>query len=423
MNKILRISMIAVLALIANFSFGQDAIFTETFDKCAGKGGNDGIWTNISGNKNLSDDYTDNAGWVGTKATAGSKCAIIGASKAAGKIISPSISGIKGDATLKIKVGAWKGDGTKIKLSTSNGTLEAKTATISNEKFAEITLYITNITADFKITFEANVASKNRFFLDEVKVYKGKLPKPEITYTDVPSVKDLLTNYTKATTNLNLKLTNAKVLYVNTYNGTVNTYVREGDAAIELRTLGFNMPVNSTISGTVKVDLDYSYGVPYLKANDATNDESLTIKESTEEAQPIVATVADIVAKKYINDLVIIKDVKFTKESVTSGTSTRTNYYINDGDKKVQLYDKFQVSDLATLTDGETYTVQGLFGQIYNNVPEILMTKKVAETTGISNITTDATLENAPAFNLAGQKVGKAYKGVVIKAGKKFVQK
>ena len=43
--------------------------------------------------------------------------------------------------------------------------------------------------------------------------------------------------------------------------------------------------------------------------------------------------------------------------------------------------------------------------------------------TGINNITTDATLENAPAFNLAGQKVGKAYKGVVIKAGKKFVQK
>ena len=423
MNKILRISMIAVLALIANFSFGQDAIFTETFDNCAGKGGNDGKWASFSGNKDLSDDYTDNAGWVGTKATAGSKCAIIGTSKAAGKIISPSISGIKGDATLKIKVGAWKDDGTKIKLSTSNGTLEANTATISNENFAEITLYITNITADFKITFEANSTSKNRFFLDEVKVYKGKLPKQEITYTDVPSVKDLLANYTKATSNLNLKLTNAKVVYVNNYNGTVNTYVREGDAAIELRTLGFDMPVNSTISGTVKVDYAVNNGVPYLKANDATNDESLNIQESTEEAQPIVATVADIVAKKYINDLVIIKDVKFTKESVTSGTSTRTNYYINDGDQKVQLYDKFQVSDLATLTDGETYTVQGLFGAMYNNVPEILRTKKVAETTGINNITTDATLENAPAFNLAGQKVGKAYKGVVIKAGKKFVQK
>ena len=244
-----------------------------------------------------------------------------------------------------------------------------------------------------------------------------------ITYKDVPSIKDLLTNYTSATTNLNLKLTNAKVIYVNVYEKTTNTYVREGDAAIELRTLGFDMPVNSTISGTVKVNYAINYGVPYLEANDATNGESLTIQESTEEAQPIVATVADIVAKKYINDLVIIKDVKFTKESVTSGTSTRTNYYINDGDQKVQLYDKFQVSDLATLTDGETYTVQGLFGQIYKDVPEILMTKKVAETTGINNITTDATLENAPAFNLAGQKVSKAYKGVVIKAGKKFIQK
>lgn len=244
-----------------------------------------------------------------------------------------------------------------------------------------------------------------------------------ITYKDVPSVKDLLTNYTSATTNLNLKLTNAKVIYVNTYNKTVNTYVREGDAAIELRTLGFDMPLNSTISGTVKVDLDYSYGVPYLKANDATNDERLNIQESTEEAQPIVATVADLNAKKYMNDLVIVKDVKLSTEKVTSGTSTRTNYYINDGDAKVQLYDKFQVSDLTTLTDGETYTVQGLFGQIFNNVPEILMTKKVKETTGITNITTDAADANAPAYNLAGQKVGKEYKGVIIKAGKKFIQK
>ena len=236
-----------------------------------------------------------------------------------------------------------------------------------------------------------------------------------INYNDVPSVKD--------TPNLNLKLTNAKVIYVNVYEKTTNTYVREGDAAIELRTLGFDMPLNSTITGTVKVNLVFNYGVPYLVANDATDDKDLNIQESTEEAQPIVATVADLNAKKYMNDLVIVKDVKLSTEKVTSGTSTRTNYYINDGDAKVQLYDKFQVSDLTTLTDGETYTVQGLFGQIFNKVPEILMTKKVKETTGITNITTDAADANAPAYNLAGQKVGKEYKGVVIKAGKKFIQK
>lgn len=45
------------------------------------------------------------------------------------------------------------------------------------------------------------------------------------------------------------------------------------------------------------------------------------------------------------------------------------------------------------------------------------------QTTNIKDITTKAADANAPAYNLAGQKVGKEYKGVVIKAGKKFIQK
>lgn len=401
MNKILRISMIAVLAFIANFSFGQtifnfDNDYKTLFPDLPG----------VSSSSSHEGDFTkattctvDGIKVTISKKTSGSNENRIWAS-------SPRLRVYSGTITVEAPEGKKM---SKIAFST-----KAWGATNT----ADVGKLSTNLwTGDAnKVVFTIGKSTT-------IKTMTVTLAGTVITYTDVPSVKDLLTNYTKDTPNLNLKLTNAKVIYVNEFKGTVNTYVREGDAAIELRTLGFDMPVNSTISGTVKVDYAVNYGVPYLKANDATNDESLTIQESTEEAQPIVATVADIIAKKYINDLVIIKDVKFTKESVTSGTSTRTNYYINDGDQKVQLYDKFQVSDLATLTDGETYTVQGLFGQIFKDVPEILMTKKVAETTGINNITTDATLENAPAFNLAGQKVGKVYKGVVIKAGKKFVQK
>lgn len=401
MNKILRISMIAVLALIANVSFGQtvfnfDNDYKTLFPDLPG----------VSSSTSHEGDFTkattctvDGIKVTISKKTFGNNENRIWAS-------SPRLRVYSGTITVEAPEGKKM---SKIAFST-----KAWGATNT----ADVGQLSTNLwTGDAnKVVFTIGKSTT-------IKTMTVTLAGTVITYTDVPSVKDLLTNYTKDTPNLNLKLTNAKVIYVNEFKGTVNTYVREGDAAIELRTLGFDMPVNSTISGTVKVDYAVNYDVPYLKANDATNDESLTIQESTEEAQPIVATVADIVAKKYINDLVIIKDVKFTKESVTSGTSTRTNYYINDGDQKVQLYDKFQVSDLATLTDGETYTVQGLFGQIFKDVPEILMTKKVAETTGINNITTDATLENAPAFNLAGQKVGKAYKGVVIKAGKKFVQK
>lgn len=78
------------------------------------------------------------------------------------------------------------------------------------------------------------------------------------------------------------------------------------------------------------------------------------------------------------------------------------------------------------LKAGDKVIVKGKLKK-YNNKYELDMNNQLyslnGQTTNINNITTDAALENAPAFNLAGQKVGKEYKGVVIKAGKKFVQK
>uniref|UniRef100_UPI003FEF1A6F hypothetical protein n=1 Tax=Prevotella sp. TaxID=59823 RepID=UPI003FEF1A6F len=256
-----------------------------------------------------------------------------------------------------------------------------------------------------------------------VTLGEGGTPQPpvEITYTDVASVKDLLANYAKDTKNLNLTLTNAKVTFVNEYKGTINTYVREGDTAIELRTLGFNMPVNSILTGKVKVDLKYNYGVPYLTANAGTDDESITVTESEEAAQPIEATIADLIANKYLNDLVTIKNFTFSKEEYQEG---KFNYYANDGEQKIMIFDKFnKVGGVAELTEGETYTATGLYGAIFKGTPEILPTQKVTAgtSTGITNITTSAA-DNAPIFNLAGQKVGKGYKGVVIKAGKKMIQ-
>lgn len=60
----------------------------------------------------------------------------------------------------------------------------------------------------------------------------------------------------------------------------------------------------------------------------------------------------------------------------------------------------------------------------YNKQVELAPTvaPTASSATGISTITTDAAADNAPIYNLAGQKVSKAYKGVVIKAGKKMIQ-
>ena len=268
-----------------------------------------------------------------------------------------------------------------------------------------------------------SIAGNTQIKTMTVTLGEGGTPQPpvEITYTDVASMKDLLANYKEDTKNLNLTLTNAKVTFVNEYKGTINTYVREGDTAIELRTLGFNMPVNSILNGKVKVDLKYNYGVPYLAANAGTDDESITVTESDEAAQPIEATIADILANKYLNDLVTIKNFTFSKEEFQAG---KFNYYANNGEQKIMIYDKFnKVGGVAELTEGETYTATGLYGAIFKGTPEILPTQKVVPgtSTGINNITTSAA-DNAPIFNLAGQKVSKSYKGVVIKAGKKMIQ-
>lgn len=78
------------------------------------------------------------------------------------------------------------------------------------------------------------------------------------------------------------------------------------------------------------------------------------------------------------------------------------------------------------LKAGDVVIIKGKLKK-FNNKYELDMNNQLyslnGQTTNIKDITTEATDANAPAYNLAGQKVGKEYKGVVIKAGKKFIQK
>lgn len=87
------------------------------------------------------------------------------------------------------------------------------------------------------------------------------------------------------------------------------------------------------------------------------------------------------------------------------------------------IYDKFKTK--TSITDGEGFDVTGILvtANLSDNIIKELAPISAPVPTGINNITTEAADANAPAYNLAGQKVGKEYKGVVIKAGKKFIQK
>ena len=224
-------------------------------------------------------------------------------------------------------------------------------------------------------------------------------------------------------TTATLTLKNAQVVYKNVYttkSGATNTeyYVRDASGAIQFFNTDLELNVNQVINGTVEVTYSPFNELPEATKTANTSAEKLTITDG-ETAVPTKVTVADLTSNKYLCDLVTVENANIISE--TSGTYT--NQYLTNGTDKVMIYDKFKTE--ISITDGDGLDVTGILvtAKLSGVVTKELAPISAPIPTGINNITTDATLENAPAFNLAGQKVGKAYKGVVIKAGKKFVQK
>ena len=139
----------------------------ESFGKCTGTGGNDGIWGGRS--IGAGTPTYDNKGWTSTqgKVYASSACVRVGTSSVNGDITTPSFT-VNGKAVLSFKAGAWNtsGDGTTLNLSVSNGTISPSSVTMKKGEWTDYNVTIT-ANGNVKTTFKA---SKLRFFLDEVKV-------------------------------------------------------------------------------------------------------------------------------------------------------------------------------------------------------------------------------------------------------------
>lgn len=142
-------------------------LLCESFDKCHGTGGNDGIWGGRS--IGAGTPTYDNKGWTSTqgKVYASSACVRVGTSSVNGDITTPSFT-VNGKAVLSFKAGAWNtsGDGTTLNLSVSNGTISPSSVTMKKGEWTDYNVTIT-ANGNVKTTFKA---SKLRFFLDEVKV-------------------------------------------------------------------------------------------------------------------------------------------------------------------------------------------------------------------------------------------------------------
>ena len=145
--------------------------FYESFDQCAGTGGNDNLWNQTIASATFE---PDNEGWtaVGDKSYGANKCAWFGTSPQGSKAVvgsatTPAIT-LNGVATLTFKAGAWSGkdDGTTLSLSVNGGTIDKTSVTLTKGAFNDYEATVTG-TGVVKITFAID---KGRLFLDEVKL-------------------------------------------------------------------------------------------------------------------------------------------------------------------------------------------------------------------------------------------------------------
>lgn len=421
MNKILRISMIAVLALIANFSFA--GVSTIDFTKLAVKTVSDennkenNGYTFTSGDFNFTTKKnngqtapTQNANTKDLRHYAKNTITISGA-KMTKMVFTMSDAGKKQWATVTASEGTMTVDKT-------NGT----TTWENTNGSSSVTL-----TVGDNNDFGSNTKKKaGQFNVDKVDITSdgqggGETPTPPEEETKAENIAAFkaLTSGTTAT----LTLKNAQVVYKNVYttkSGATNTeyYVRDASGAIQFFNTDLELNVNQIINGTVEVKYTLYNEMTEATKTANTSAEKLTITDG-EAAVPTKVTVADLTTNKYLCDLVTVENANIISE--TSGT--HTNQYLTNGTDKVMIYDKFKTK--TNITDGEGFDVTGILvtAKLSGNIIKEFAPISAPVPTGINNITTEATDANAPAYNLAGQKVGKAYKGVVIKAGKKFIQK
>ena len=153
---------------------------------------------------------------------------------------------------------------------------------------------------------------------------------------------------------------------------------------------------------------------------------------NTEETAYTVAEAIGIIDKgEALSETVYVKG-KISQIDKFNDSYKSINYWISDdGTTTTQLEcysgkglngaDFSSVDDLAL---GASVIVKGTltkYGSIYefNSSNQLV---KYDNSTNINTIKTDADV-NAPAYNIAGQQVEKSYKGLVIKNGKKMIQK
>lgn len=172
--------------------------------------------------------------------------------------------------------------------------------------------------------------------------------------------------------------------------------------------------------------------IAYYKVGDTP--QIVDITNTPETAYTIAKAKELIDAGEGLSESVYVKGIVSKASISLNATYGSLSYYISDDGKtgnELQVYGglSFKGEKFTSVDDikvGDVVVVYGKlkkFGTTYELDKNNILISQNGTTTGITNITAEEAAKNAPVYNLAGQKVTKAYKGVVIKNGKKMIQK
>lgn len=408
MNKILRLSFIAVLAMVFNVSFAETKIWSEDWT------GAKKDQTPAQVNKNYA---SENAGTkIYEEALAGGKSPELLVAKKSGSFTATiALNGATGEMTLRYNTnksltissstkGVTIGEGTK-----SGNTVEAKITVPAG-------------TETLTLTF-ANTTSSNAR-LDNILLYQGVAKKPAglswgtaartVTIGSAENQFPTLANANK----LNVKYSSSdeKVATINE-KGEV-TLVAAGETNITAEFAGNDEYEAQSVT--------YALTVKAASTVDITNtpETAYTVAKALELIEAGEGLDAKVYVKGIISSIKSVDTVEWGNATYNISDNGKEEnvlvifrgYYLGPKDNKFTSADQIKVGDKVVV-----------YGKLvnYNGTKEMnsgnYIYSQNDKAAGVNAITLDKT--NAPLYNLAGQRVSNNYKGVVVKNGKKYFNK
>ena len=407
MNKILRFSMMAVLALVANIGFAQTTILWQ--EDFSSYNAND---VPNGGTYNYACDVEGTA--VYAENLAGGESPELLVKKKVGSFSATvALNGVSGQLTLTYKAK------NNIKITVENATA-GDVVKVGNDCTCPVTVAAgtNSITIKFSNTYSSNVR------LDNIKLFQGVGKK-------APGL-----SWGTATRTVTIGAEdNEFPTLTNTYNLAVKYSSDDPDVAAIDETTG---EITLGIAGKANITAEFEGNDEYEAAKvsyelTVKDVPSVDLKNTPETAYTVAKALELINAGEGLEANVYVKGQITNIQDVDTGDFGNATYTISDDATAANAlliyrgyyYDKGKFTSKDQIKVGDVVVVYGKLVNYKNNTPQVTNSSIYSlngVVSGVDNITVDKNVD-APAYNVAGQRVNDAYKGIVVKNGKKYLNK